>query len=618
MPTRKPLPKQLVADLALCRQFPERVMFLDVETTGLSHFYDEITIIGWSIAGRSNTIVKGQATELLIEDCRSAVAIVTFNGKRFDARFLANELPQLELPEVHIDLMYLARRVGLKGGQKAIERQLGIDLRAPISDVDGFAAVLLWHRYIRGELAALKSLIRYNRADIGAMGAILDHVLAELEHQPDMFQRSMRFVDWSAPRGWFDDLPEILPPDDALSRVPTYGNLIAPHLKGRPRIVGIDLTGSEKRPSGWCALDGPVAVTSMLNTDDEIIGATLENGVDLVSIDSPLALPRGRTRATDDDPARETAGILRLCERELKRRGINVYPCLLPSMQKLTERGIRLAAAFRQKGIPVIESYPGAAQDIMQIPRKGAGLALLTQGLEGFGIEGDFNATVVKHDELDAITSAVVGAFHLVGLSEPLGPEDEGPLIVPTLRPRSVPTIVGLSGPVAAGKTVIAQALERQGFAYTRYSLAIDEMLAERHLDFSRTTRQTLGMEINATGRQRELSARTLARVSGASKIVVDGLRFPDDHAFLFELAGHRYMHVHMIASEEIRRVRYDARDEKEEFDVASVAPVERRVSELRRLAHLECVNESRLGYAVSQVLTAVDEMEREDACQSQ
>ena len=46
-------------------------------------------------------------------------------------------------------------------------------------------------------------------------------------------------------------------------------------------------------------------------------------------------------------------------------------------MRMLTERGIHLAARFRALGIPVIESYPGAAQDIMRIPRKRAGLEYL-------------------------------------------------------------------------------------------------------------------------------------------------------------------------------------------------------------------------------------------------
>jgi len=78
----------------------------------------------------------------------------------------------------------------------------------------------------------------------------------------------------------------------------------------------------------------------------------------LVSIDSPLSLP--------EDPAK----IYRECELTLKRRGIGVYWCLLPSMKALTMRGISLAARLRGEGFNVIESYPGAAQDILGIPRK--------------------------------------------------------------------------------------------------------------------------------------------------------------------------------------------------------------------------------------------------------
>jgi len=53
---------------------------------------------------------------------------------------------------------------------------------------------------------------------------------------------------------------------------------------------------------------------------------------------------------------------MRYCERILKKRGVNVYPSLIPSMQRLTARGIQLANNFRSLGIPVIESYPGAGR----------------------------------------------------------------------------------------------------------------------------------------------------------------------------------------------------------------------------------------------------------------
>ena len=178
-------------------------------------------------------------------------------------------------------------------------------------------------------------------------------------------------------------------------------------------MVGIDLTGSESRGSGWCLLDGSRAETTVLFTDDEILDETIRVRPHLVSIDSPLCLPRGRISVDDADPARDEFGIMRESERELKRRGVNVYPCLIRSMQKLTARGIRLAGMLRDRGIPVIESYPGAAQDIMRIPRKGAGPEWLRQGLIDFGVSGDFEKGNVTHDALDATTSALEGCREL-------------------------------------------------------------------------------------------------------------------------------------------------------------------------------------------------------------
>jgi predicted nuclease with RNAse H fold len=103
-------------------------------------------------------------------------------------------------------------------------------------------------------------------------------------------------------------------------------------------------------------------------------------------------------------------------------------------MQKLTARGMRLAKMLRRYGITVIESYPGAAQDIMQIPRKHAGLPYLKDGLHEFGIKkGPWYMEKVSHDELDAITSAIVGLFYLAGKYEALGNDDEEYLVIPKL-----------------------------------------------------------------------------------------------------------------------------------------------------------------------------------------
>lgn len=590
--TPKQIPKDLREKLALCCEKPDRILFLDIETTGLSHFYDEITIVGWSHGGRSGTFVKGQNPSALLEAAEESVAMVTFNGIRFDQRFLKQEFPEIGLPGVHIDLMYLCRRVGLTGGQKAIEMELDVNFRNDLEGVDGFAAVLLWHSYLRGDLGALRKLIAYNRADIAAMGSLFDAALMRLEYQPDLISGPINFENWSAPSDRLT-LPKGLKKASAdLVRAPTFRQLFGGLKAESSKIVGIDLTGSEARPTGWCSLDGHRAQTCTISTDEEIISRTVSEKPDMISIDSPLCLPFGRKTVFDDDPTRDEFGIMRQCERELKRRGVNVYPSLLPSMQKLTARGIRLAGIFREMGIPVIESYPGAAQDIMRIPRKGAGEEWLKLGLSDFGVIGDYQKNKVTHDELDAITSALVGTFHLAELSEGLGTKEEPPLIIPRLQVTPRPLVIGVSGPIAAGKTTVARILSDQGFAYTRFSLVIDDILEERGMPLNRENRQEVGNELNLQGKQRELAERTVERVSDSNKIVVDGLRFPEDHAFLAEKFGFSFLHIFVEAEDADRKQRYTDRsvltvkEAKLDFEKASASNVERMVPSMKGLAH--------------------------------
>ena len=39
--------------------FPEKTMFLDIETTGLSKYYDNITLIGWSVGEEYGVLIQG-------------------------------------------------------------------------------------------------------------------------------------------------------------------------------------------------------------------------------------------------------------------------------------------------------------------------------------------------------------------------------------------------------------------------------------------------------------------------------------------------------------------------------------------------------------------------------
>lgn len=130
--------------------FPEKTIFLDIETTGLSRYYDIITLVGWSSQGRYGVFVRGQDDNDLRGIMRDAQVIVTFNGALFDLPFLRAAFPDLKIPPVHIDLRFLARRVGLSGGQKSIEHELGIKRPSAVHDMRGDSAPILWHKYRRG------------------------------------------------------------------------------------------------------------------------------------------------------------------------------------------------------------------------------------------------------------------------------------------------------------------------------------------------------------------------------------------------------------------------------------------------------------------------------------
>lgn len=184
---------------------------------------------------------------------------------------------------------------------------------------------------------------------------------------------------------------------------------------GAPLIVlGIDLAGSPRRPTGLCTLRGLEAETRIAFSDEEILEAVQAARPALVPIDAPLSLPKGRL--TIHDRAGEH---LRPCDRELLRRGIRFFPITLGPMRMLTERGLALRAQLRAMGCRAVECYPGAAQDVWGLPRQHKDLRGLLAGLRRLGVRGLKNTAT--SDELDATTAALVGRERLLGRGTMLG-----------------------------------------------------------------------------------------------------------------------------------------------------------------------------------------------------
>lgn len=145
--------------------------YLDIETTGLSPFYDYITVIGiLRCNGRSTELVQlfGDAVTRgnLVTALGGVKTIYTYNGSRFDLPFISISLGiNLSTQYQHHDLMYDCWACNLYGGLKAVEKQLGIPRQ--LEGMSGYDAVRLWWSYLRGgNEDALKLLLEYNREDV--------------------------------------------------------------------------------------------------------------------------------------------------------------------------------------------------------------------------------------------------------------------------------------------------------------------------------------------------------------------------------------------------------------------------------------------------------------------
>ena len=593
----------------IAASFPDRCVFLDIESTGLSKYYDQVTLVGWSTGTRYKVLIDPIETIQLERDLSVLPILITFNGTLFDLPFLSSRFNTDWSAVTHVDLRYLAKRAGLAGGQKKIEVAIGLERDTRLDGMSGAEAVSLWFDYKEGDLSALRDLVSYNHADIEGMKCIFERVIEQLEPGADSRASNSRLFTRSSVR--FADKTDETKGDTVC--VMPYTGRVGPRLTyldlrkraeklDRVSIVGIDLTGSAERRSGWASVVGTKVVTGLVTTDADLIEKTLSAKPFLVSIDSPLSLPAGRITEFDDDPGRGEYGIVRDAERQLRGRGINVYPALLPSMQRLTRRGVELATKLRKMGIPVIESYPGAAQDILGIPRKKTSLRHLAGGLRRFGYESLAGESGVSHDELDAATSALVGQLMLAGYWEALGSAEEDYLIVPTVEPMpremQCEIVLGLSGPMAAGKTTAAKLLVQSGFRYCRFSEVVEEEFGASGKTINRGTLQSAGEKaFNSRFGQRRLQNKLAKRVEGAEKIVVDGLRHPEDRAFVCERWGFAAVHVHVDADANLRGSRYADRSGGSigEFRRASEHVVEQNVPVLEQMADHMIVNSGSL-----------------------
>ena len=166
--------------------FREESIFLDIETTGLSRDYHDLTVIGLFDGLNTKTMIKNINLDYaaLKNELQKYKLIVTFNGASFDIPFIERIYPGL-LPKVpHFDVKFLASKLNLKGGLKSIERQLGIQRGKIIEDFNGGDALTLWRMHkATGDDYYLKLLVEYNEFDITNLKKVAEICILKMKAQ---------------------------------------------------------------------------------------------------------------------------------------------------------------------------------------------------------------------------------------------------------------------------------------------------------------------------------------------------------------------------------------------------------------------------------------------------
>jgi hypothetical protein len=173
------------------------------------------------------------------------------------------------------------------------------------------------------------------------------------------------------------------------------------------KVIGIDLAGSQKNPTGFCILDvkRKVTHTQILYSDSEIVENVRRVKPQIVAIDAPLTLSTKN----------------RKCDDALRNYG--TLPLSLPAMRMLAQRGVKLVQKLGR--FRVIEVFPTATAKILGLYSKDEGKVRENLANKGFIIKKELN----KH-ELDALFAAITAYLHLEGKSEIIG-DEEGKIVIP-------------------------------------------------------------------------------------------------------------------------------------------------------------------------------------------
>lgn len=151
----------------LFEAFRNETVCLDIETTGGQPAEGAVTMVGIYGNGAMQTLIQGINLDpkILSEILSSYKLVITYFGRVFDLPFLQKSMPGIHIRMPHFDLCPASHCLGIKGGLKKLEKFFGISREDSLDGMNGYDAVILWHKYQAGNAEALDLLKKYNEAD---------------------------------------------------------------------------------------------------------------------------------------------------------------------------------------------------------------------------------------------------------------------------------------------------------------------------------------------------------------------------------------------------------------------------------------------------------------------
>ncbi|MFQ5621007.1 MAG: ribonuclease H-like domain-containing protein [Candidatus Nanoarchaeia archaeon] len=163
-------------------RFQDEALYLDIETSGYNH---DITVIGMYDGNKTMTMVKGQNLDkgLLLDTLQKYKLLLTFNGSSFDLPAIQRYF-NININMPHIDLRHVCSKIGLNGGLKNIEKEIGIQRHEDIDGISGGDAALLWRKYkATGNRRFMELLVQYNEEDIINLEPLAKQAISQLWNQ---------------------------------------------------------------------------------------------------------------------------------------------------------------------------------------------------------------------------------------------------------------------------------------------------------------------------------------------------------------------------------------------------------------------------------------------------